>query len=51
MASLMPHSQTIAARELGDALEIVAGAGRELAVGDLFGDAAAEQNRESDRCR
>ena len=34
------------AREFRDALEVVAGAGRQVPVRDLLGDAAAEQNRE-----
>ena len=42
----MPHSQTILRARSRDALEVVAGAGRQLAVRDLLGDAAAEQNRE-----
>ena len=42
----MPHSQTMLARQLGGALEVVAGAGRDLSDRDLLGDAAAQQDRD-----
>ena len=38
-----------AAGQLGGALEVVAGAGRDLAEHDLFGDAAAEQDGDAGR--
>jgi hypothetical protein len=47
IASLMPHSQTICARDRWP-LEIVAGAGRDAPERDLFGDASCRAGWRSD---